>query len=102
MDGNQRENRRWESRFKLDIPEFHGSHNADEFLDWLTSSESIFYSAGIPSYACVNLAARKFRGGAPAWWHALLSRRSQVDELPVSTWEELRREMKQAFLPLLE
>lgn len=64
MDGNQRENRRWESQFKLNIPEFHGSHNANEFLDWLTSIESIFYSVGVPSNAYVNHAAGKFRAGA--------------------------------------
>lgn len=64
----------------LDTPKFHGSQSANGFLDWLTSIESIFFSARVPSYACVNLAARKFGNTVLAWWCALISRRSQVDE----------------------
>ncbi|KAL0736269.1 hypothetical protein Bca4012_012479 [Brassica carinata] len=39
-----RDNHRWESGFKLDLPEFHGSLQPEELLDWISSDASAFGS----------------------------------------------------------
>lgn len=37
----RKKNQRWESVFKVKILEFHGSLQADEFLDWLHTLEEV-------------------------------------------------------------
>ena len=39
---------RWESRFKLDIPEFSGGMQPEEFLDWVAAVEEILDFKRVP------------------------------------------------------
>jgi hypothetical protein len=59
---------RWESGFKLDIPEFSGGMQPEEFLDWVTAVEEILEFKEVPDDKRVSLVATKFRGRAAAWW----------------------------------
>lgn len=61
-----REHNKWESRFRLDVPKFHGTHNAKGFLDWLTVAEEAFDSADVLANERVYLAATMFRGRTSA------------------------------------
>jgi hypothetical protein len=38
---------RWEFGFKLDIPEFNGGLQPEEFLDWIAAVEEVFDFEGV-------------------------------------------------------
>ena len=58
---------RWESGFKLDIPEFSGGMQPMEFLDWVVAVEEILNFKRVPEDRRVSLVATKFRGRAAVW-----------------------------------
>ena len=62
---------RWESGFKLDILEFKGCLQPEEFLDWVVAVEEILEFKEVPQDKRVSLVATKFRGCAAAWWQQL-------------------------------
>jgi hypothetical protein len=62
---------RWESGFKLDIPEFSGGVQPEEFLDWVAAVEEILDFKRVPKDRRVSLVATKFWGRAAAWWQQL-------------------------------
>jgi hypothetical protein len=57
---------RWESGFKLDILEFNGGLQPEEFLDWIAAVEEVLEFKGVPEDRRVSLVATKFRGRAAA------------------------------------
>ena len=52
MMGNPRDNRetrsRWDARLKIDIPEFQGSVQPEEFLDWIYAVEEVLDFKEVP------------------------------------------------------
>ncbi|ESQ31031.1 hypothetical protein EUTSA_v10012218mg, partial [Eutrema salsugineum] len=67
---------RWESSFKLEIPEFRGSTVAEELLDWFVTVEELLEFKRIPLNRCVPLIAIRFRDTAAAWWSQRKSSRA--------------------------
>ena len=57
---------KWESGFKLDIPEFKGCLLPEEFLDWIATVEEILEFKEVLQDKRVSLVAAKFRGRAAA------------------------------------
>jgi hypothetical protein len=57
----------WESGFKLDIPEFNGGLQPEEFLDWIAAVEEVLDFKGVLEDRRVSLVTTKFRGRAIAW-----------------------------------
>ena len=51
---------RLESGFKLDIPEFNGGLQLEEFLDWIAAVEKVLEFKGVPEDRRVSLVATKF------------------------------------------
>lgn len=84
----------WESRFQLDVQDFHGTGNADDVLNWLAAVEVALGCANAPASKQVHLVATKFRRSAALWWM-----RQQLQEPPIETWKDLKRALKAAFLP---
>jgi hypothetical protein len=62
---------RWESGFKLDILEFSGGMQPEEFLDWVAAVEEILDFKEVPKDKRVSLVATKFWGRVAAWWQQL-------------------------------
>jgi len=54
--------------FKVEIPEFEGELNLDEFLDWLRTVEHIFDYKDIPEDQKVKLVALRLRKCVSLWW----------------------------------
>jgi hypothetical protein len=90
---------RWESSFKLDIPEFNGGLQPKEFLDWITAVEEVLDFKGVPEDQRVSLVATKFRGRAAAWWQQLKQSRTRLGKSKINRWEKLLKQMWPAFLP---
>ena len=92
-------NRRWESGMRTEIPEFHGSLQAEEFLDWLATVEEILDFKGVPEDKRVPLIATRLRGRATAWWQQTKLTRSRLGKEKIATWEKMKKHMRSAFLP---
>ena len=58
---------RWDSIFKIEFPEFDGSLNHEEFVDWLNQVEDNFVCYDMPKSTKVKLAATNLRGKARSW-----------------------------------
>jgi hypothetical protein len=89
----------WESGFKLDIPEFSGGMQPEEFLDWVAAVEEILDFKRIPKDRQVSLVATKFWDRAAAWWQQLKQTRAWQGKLKITSWEKLMKKMRPTFLP---
>lgn len=90
---------RWEAGFRLDIPEFTGSLNAEDFIDWLNMVEKILDFKQVPDDIGVPLVATHFKNRASAWWSQLKESRRHSGKYRINTWERLKKYMRRSFLP---
>ena len=93
------EERRWDSGFQVEIPEFSGNLSTEEFLDWLSAIEEILDFKKIPEDQCVPLIAYRFKSRAMAWWQQIKESRRRAGKPRIDTWERLKKNMRRAFLP---
>lgn len=52
--------RRWESGFRLDLPEFSGSLQPDQFLDWISTTKELLNFKRVPDEMRIHLVATRF------------------------------------------
>ncbi|XP_021999385.1 uncharacterized protein LOC110896229 [Helianthus annuus] len=86
--------------FRLEVPEFEGKVQADDFLEWLQTVERVFDIREVPEDLKVKLVALKFRKHASIWWEHVQAKRRREGKRKVRTWEKLRSLMKKKFLPV--
>ncbi|GER57834.1 transposon Ty3-G gag-pol polyprotein [Striga asiatica] len=87
-DDDPRGERRWESAFRVDIPEFSGGLDAAEFLDWLASVKAVFKYKDVPENHRVGLVGTRLRGRAVAWWQHLKDERRLLGVRSVDEYTE--------------
>jgi len=63
--------------FKVEIPEFEGQLNSNDFVDWLSTVERVFEYKDIPDDKKVKLVALKLCRYASIWWNYALSKRAR-------------------------
>lgn len=90
---------RWETGFRLDIPEFSGSLNPEEFIDWLNMVEEILEFKQVPEEMRVPLVATRFKSRAMAWWQQLKESRRCANKDRIASWERMKKHMRRSFLP---
>ena len=56
------------NEFKVEIPEFEGKLDPDEFIEWLQTVERIFKFKEIPEDKKVKIVALRLRKYASLWW----------------------------------
>ena len=66
-DAMEEDCRRWEMGMRTEIPEFHGSLQPEEFLNWLDTVEEILEFKGVLKNKRVPLVATRLRGRAATW-----------------------------------
>ncbi|KAK9158464.1 hypothetical protein Scep_005038 [Stephania cephalantha] len=91
--------RRWESGLKTDIPEFHGTLQPEEFLEWLASVEEVIEFKGVPEDKRVQLVATRFRNRATAWWQQQKLMRNRNGKAKITSWEKMKKHLRAEFLP---
>lgn len=89
---------RWESGFKLNIPEFPSSLQLEEFLDWVVAVEEVLDFKEVSDDRRVPLVATKFRGRAAGWWQLLKQSRVRQWKAKINSWEKLLNHMRATFL----
>ncbi|KAG7557107.1 Retrotransposon gag domain [Arabidopsis suecica] len=98
-NNNSNNTPRWESGFRLEIPEFAGGIKAEEFLDWLNVVEEVLDFKKVPDEFRVSLVATRFKGRAMAWWTQLKESRRRSGKAKIESWEKLKKYMRRGFLP---
>jgi pentatricopeptide repeat protein len=84
---------------KVDIPEFEGRMQPDEFIDWLNTIERIFEYKDVPEHHKVKLVAIKLRKHASLWWEHVKKQRERERKSRIVTWEKMKKALKRKFLP---
>ena len=97
VEGEDR--RRWETGMRTEIPEFHGSLQPEDFLDWLATVEEILDFKGVPENKRVPLIATRLRGRATAWWQQIKLTRTRLGKSKIVTWEKMKKHLRAEFLP---
>lgn len=90
---------RWESAFKIDLPDFHGNLAADEFLDWIAAVDEILDYKDVPSDRRVALVCTRLRGRAAAWWQQLKLTRTRQGKERIHRWDKFIKHLRAEFLP---
>ena len=80
--------------FKVDIPEFGGKLDPDEFLDWLQTVERVFDFKDIPDEKKVKLVALKLRRYASAWWANVVGKRDKKGKGQIKSWRKMKGKLK--------
>ncbi|KAK9122071.1 hypothetical protein Syun_019688 [Stephania yunnanensis] len=91
--------RRWESGMKTEVPEFHGTLQPEEFLDWLASVEEVLEFKGVPEDKRVQLVATRFRNRAMAWWQQQKLMQNRNGKAKTTSWEKMKKHLRAEFLP---
>jgi len=85
--------------FKVDIPEFEGKLDPDDFIEWLQTVERIFDYKEIPEDKKVKIVALKLRKYASLWWTNLVTKSVRQGKGKIRTWEKMKTKLKARFLP---
>ena len=85
--------------FKIELPEFTGSLQAEGFINWLNELERIFEYKKVSDRDKVKLVAIKPKGRASAWWEQLKRSRERQGKAKITNWEKMKKKMKSHFLP---
>ena len=70
--------------FKIELPEFTGSLQAERFIDWLNELERIFEYKEVSDRDKVKLVAIKLKGRASAWWEQLKPSRERQGKAKIT------------------
>ncbi|XP_022029915.1 uncharacterized protein LOC110930839 [Helianthus annuus] len=84
---------------KVEVLEFDGKAQPDEFIDWLSTVERIFDLIDIPDKVKVKLVAIKLCKYASLWWDHVKKKRVQEGKSKIETWEKMKKLLREKFLP---
>ena len=84
---------------KVDIPEFEGKMQPEEFIDWLNTVERVFDYKDVPEDRKVKLVAIKLKKHASIWWEHLKKQRAREGKGRIETWEKMRKQLKRKYMP---
>nr|GEW13256.1 hypothetical protein [Tanacetum cinerariifolium] len=84
---------------KVDIPEYDGKLDPDEFIEWLRTVERVFYYKQTTEDHKVKIVALKFRKYASTWWSNICLQRERSGKNKIQTWPKMKKRLKQKFLP---
>ncbi|KAG5534031.1 hypothetical protein RHGRI_022247 [Rhododendron griersonianum] len=89
----------WERNIKIELPEFNGSLNPDEFVDWINTVERVFDYEDVSEEKKVKLVAIRLKGRASAWWEQLQGTRLRRGKGKIREWEKMKKKLNEQFLP---
>ena len=87
------------SDFKVEILEFEGKLDPEEFLDWLHTVERVFEYKDILEEKKVKLVALRLRKYASLWWTNLCAKRVRERKSKIRTWGKMKSKLKAQLLP---
>ena len=84
---------------KMKIPSFNGKADVDAYLEWERNVEMVFNCQSYSDDKKVKLAALEFSDYALIWWDELVKSRRRNGELPIASWDEMKRIMRKKYVP---
>ncbi|PWA43609.1 hypothetical protein CTI12_AA531400 [Artemisia annua] len=84
---------------KVDIPEYDGKLDPDEFVEWLRTVERVFDYKQTTEDNKVKIVAFKLRKYASTWWSNTCLKRERAGKEKIQNWPKMKAKMKQKFLP---
>ncbi|KAD4889457.1 hypothetical protein E3N88_21530 [Mikania micrantha] len=84
---------------KVDIPEYDGKLDPDEFVEWLRTVERVFDYKQTTEDNKVKIVALKLRKYASTWWSNTCLKRERSGKEKIQDWPKMKSKMKQKFLP---
>ncbi|GJX54965.1 transposase, MuDR, MULE transposase domain protein, partial [Tanacetum coccineum] len=85
---------------RVEILEFTGTAQPDEFIDWISTVERVFDLRDIPDNLKVKVVAIKLRKYASLWWDHVKQKRRQQGKSRVETWDKMKKLLRAKFLPI--
>ena len=70
---------------RTEVPEFQGSLQPKEFIDWLCTAEEVMEFKGVLEEMKVPLIATRLRGRATTWWQQFKLTKSRLGNTKVTT-----------------
>ena len=96
--GDSRGGNRLTDSIRLDLPEFHGQMQAEEFLDWLSATEKFLDFKEVPESHRVKLVTTRLRGYVAVWWDRVQEIRMHKGKPKIGTWEKMKARLRENFL----
>ncbi|XP_056855037.1 uncharacterized protein LOC130504448 [Raphanus sativus] len=84
---------------KLKIPEFKGTADPEEYLEWEKKIELVFNCRDYTAEYKMKLAPTEFKEYALSWWDNLVTARRRAGDFPVETWDQMKVIMRKRFVP---
>jgi len=84
---------------KVDIPDFEGNLQPDDFLDWLQIVECLFKYTEVSEEQKVKIVAVKLKKHASIWWENLKRKRKREGKSKIKTWDKMREKLTRKYLP---
>ena len=85
--------------FRVDISEFEGKLNPEEFLDWLSTVEKVFEYKDVPENKNTKLVALKLRKYASLLWTTLCAKGTGNQKEKIRMSENMKTKLKAWFSP---
>jgi len=83
--------------FKVEISEFEGQLNLDDFLDWLNTAERVFEYKEVPDDKKVKLVALKLGKYACVWQSNAEAKRARKRKGKIRSWRKMKEKLKSKF-----
>ncbi|KAK9732682.1 hypothetical protein RND81_04G014900 [Saponaria officinalis] len=83
-----------DQQIKVELPDFHGTLNLEELLEWLRAVERIFEYKGYDDAKKFMVAILKFKGYASLWYEGVKQQRAQTRKEPLKSWEKLKKKLQ--------
>nr|GEW10680.1 hypothetical protein CTI12_AA145160 [Tanacetum cinerariifolium] len=90
---------RHSSDIKVDIPEYDGKLDPDEFVEWLRTIKLVFDHKQTIEDNKVKIVFLKLRKYASTWWSNVCLKHERRGKEKIQTWLKMKEKMKQKFLP---
>ena len=83
----------------LELKGFDGARSAKELENFLWDMEQLFRATQVADEEKVSITGVYLLGDAKLWWRTRLKGDAESGRPQISTWETLKRELKEQFLP---
>ncbi|XP_048229543.1 uncharacterized protein LOC125370018 [Ricinus communis] len=85
--------------FKLELPEFDGSSDPENFLDWVRRMESVFDYKDFDDRRRCKMAVLRLTKLAGLWYDNLKAKRRREEKEKIESWEKLKKKMERRWVP---
>lgn len=84
---------------KVEPPEFDGSLNPEDYLEWVQSIKRVFEAKGYSDEKSFKVAVLKLKKYASLWYEHMKHQRMQEGKRSIRSWAKLQKLMDKRFLP---